>query len=858
MKSSILRGLALLAMLTPLVAQAAVPANDRFETATVIVPGSGTLFNQTGVGSTADVFDPYIGGVKLARSVWYQFDATATTAHAQLTIADRAGVRAGVFQLADADGSAGTLTFLAQTTNTNSNDTETLQFPTVLGHRYYLCVEANGQFDVNVPLQVHTPDNDNFADAITLNGDEGTVEGNNVGATNTDIPNASDFVITSLNNGVWYRWTPSFTGNAVVDTNFSELPSGDAHETILAVYTGTSLESTGQIASAGGNGVDNASRVVFAATSGTTYYIWVGTDGSVRPPQPGPFFLSYYKASNPGYFDIKAPTGGFPENIGTVDIAIVRRWHAGNVSAGVTIASSNGTAVAPTNYVAIQNALSFADPGADGSAVRQDVFVTIKSAPGRTVSFNMQLSNPTGGATLSSTGTSQMVEILDSSSAAGFATPTLTVKETDGTVYVPLTRVAASNKSTTHVTSAKTQGTATGGLDYIPVDAYVTFQPGQTLAYLPVTILNDGKYEGNETIVLNAESWDVSDLIGYDTLTVTIEDDDVPVPVAGRLAARLDAGEIAGSVDISITSVGAVTGKVIMSKGVFPLTGTLVNGRLTVPLGPATAPTRTLTIQMFDAANKGYQITLNDGDLGSTVSTVVYATNFSKLSPCPRAGNYTFADANGGGGVGQLVAASFTVDALGTATLAGKIYDGTALVGSGAVDSNLFAWMGASLYGGKGRALILAGLSTTPQTLTHGQLRFVRPGRSNQTVELAGVQTQAVIDIARYTPPTAGQRALTIWSGGTGNAVLTQSGVNGIGTETFTISPTNVVKVNGANSKQLKLTITPSTGYFTGSVIPPGATTSKPINGVLLQGGASSSGKGFFLNGIIPGRIFLN
>ena len=66
----------------------------------------------------------------------------------------------------------------------------------------------------------------------------------------------------------------------------------------------------------------------------------------------------------------------------------------------------------------------------------------------------------------------------------------------------------------------------------------------------------------------------------------------------------------------------------------------------------------------------------------------------------------------------------------------------------------------------------------------------------------------------------------------------------------------NKITVTATLPEKLSI-ITPSTGLFTGTVVPLGSATAKTIYGYLLQMGASSEGLGFFLNGVNEGAVQL-
>jgi hypothetical protein len=849
--------LILLALLVPLAA-AAAPVNDTFEKALPLSRSAPVLLKQTGVGSKPDALDPFIGGVKLARSVWYRFDAAFTSNFTRIIINDKVGVRAGVFELTDPDGNAGTLKFITQTNNITPNDVEQLVFSIAKGKRYYICVEGNGLFDIT--LQSTQVANDYFQDAIVLPGNEGTVTGTNVGASNVnDTP--TNLAAHTPNSGVWYHWTPTFNGQAVVDTNFSEFLPDSSYDTKLAVFTGDSLATLVPVASDDDSGFGSNSRVVFAAAAGTPYRIWVGGSS----PGVSSFYLSYFAEGNPGVFEIVHAPDNVSETQGATEFRVFR-FRAGNVAANVTVNTTNGTAIAGTDYTAINSVLNFPSPLInDNTGWKQTVSFTILqdlALVESIESFNLNLTAPSPGSSVGGS-SPKSVLILPNTfhTGAGFPMETLRVKESVGGIAIPLTRTGVAGHIVMRVTSDYSDTTQVQpSQDFSTVNESVIFTAGQSHGSIYLPIHDDGIYEGDETITLLVSSGTPGMLIdGYQVIYITIEDDDMPLPVAGRVSTRLDSGGIAASVDLKVTGTGAVSGKVIMAKGSFPFAGKLVNGKLTVRLGSATSPLRTLTLELVNAATKVYRITLSDGEMGSTYVNTIYATNYSPLTPCPVAGYHTFADTNGGGGITALFAASIKVTAGGDATMTGKLFDGTSVTASGGVDSYNDAYLGASLYAGKGRLTARADLRVTSETLSGGSLSLLRPGRANQSVELPTLDISgAAAHTARYIPPTAGQRALSVWNpAGLGNADLSGGGFAVLTTKALTISPANKVAVAVPQPENLKLTILPATGFFSGTVIPTGSLKAKPIHGVLQQGGASSIGRGFFLNGILPGKVRL-
>jgi hypothetical protein len=125
------------------------------------------------------------------------------------------------------------------------------------------------------------PANDNFANAQIVTGCTGSTTGSTFGATSEagepshDPPDATSL---SPSHTVWYQWQAPSSGNTTVTTNGSDF------DTVLAVYTGTTVNSLTRIVFNDDvqNGVIRTSSVTFNATSGTVYRIAVdGWGGDV-------------------------------------------------------------------------------------------------------------------------------------------------------------------------------------------------------------------------------------------------------------------------------------------------------------------------------------------------------------------------------------------------------------------------------------------------------------------------------------------------------------------------------------------------------------------------------------------------
>ena len=121
------------------------------------------------------------------------------------------------------------------------------------------------------------PDNDSFANAVTLQGATGSVTGTNVGATKESGEPQSVPGVTAGGRSVWYNWTSPVSGAATFDT------VGSNFDTTIAAFTGSGVAALTLVAAnddINTNGGNVASSIQFNVTAGAAYRILVdGYDG---------------------------------------------------------------------------------------------------------------------------------------------------------------------------------------------------------------------------------------------------------------------------------------------------------------------------------------------------------------------------------------------------------------------------------------------------------------------------------------------------------------------------------------------------------------------------------------------------
>ncbi|MBI2946819.1 MAG: immunoglobulin domain-containing protein [Verrucomicrobia bacterium] len=134
-------------------------------------------------------------------------------------------------------------------------------------------LDADAWSLITEALGAAPPPNDNFAGKISLAGIPISVTGSNLGAgKESGEPDHAEQV---GGKSIWWTWTAPASQRVTIDT------VGSSFDTVLAVYTGSTLSNLNPVESHFGNLEHNWSRVTFSASSGTTYHIVVDAYASV-------------------------------------------------------------------------------------------------------------------------------------------------------------------------------------------------------------------------------------------------------------------------------------------------------------------------------------------------------------------------------------------------------------------------------------------------------------------------------------------------------------------------------------------------------------------------------------------------
>jgi thiol-disulfide isomerase/thioredoxin len=117
------------------------------------------------------------------------------------------------------------------------------------------------------------PTNDNFASAAPLTGTNTVVTGSNINATKeAGEPNHAG---NPGGKSVWWYWQSPIDGYVTISTAGSTSIYGGPLDTLLGVYTGSSVSGLSTIASNDDGPTDSTSLVTFHAYAGETYRVAV-------------------------------------------------------------------------------------------------------------------------------------------------------------------------------------------------------------------------------------------------------------------------------------------------------------------------------------------------------------------------------------------------------------------------------------------------------------------------------------------------------------------------------------------------------------------------------------------------------
>ncbi|HXG48047.1 MAG TPA: lysyl oxidase family protein [Methylomirabilota bacterium] len=247
------------------------PANDNHENAVEIPYASASYVVDTAC-ATRQPDEPDHYGAGGSHSVWYRWVApssgpvTVTTAGSSFDTVLAAYRRATLgFVLVEEDDDGG------------ESSTSRIVFVANAGTAYYFAIDGYANGSGRAVLNLNPGGNDAFSRCTMLMAEAGRVGA--FSGTATRESGEPQHASQPGGRSVWFCWMPTQSGPVEIST------AGSLFDTVLAVYTGASVNSLVPVVSDNDGLPDGQSRVTFPAVAGTPYRVAVdgigGTGGVV-------------------------------------------------------------------------------------------------------------------------------------------------------------------------------------------------------------------------------------------------------------------------------------------------------------------------------------------------------------------------------------------------------------------------------------------------------------------------------------------------------------------------------------------------------------------------------------------------
>ena len=342
---------------------------------------------------------------------------------------------------------------------------------------------------------------------------------------------------------------------------------------------------------------------------------------------PNPATLTITDNDVGGTLKLSAATYSVGEAGGSATITVTR---SGGLASGVTVnyATGGGTATAGSDYSSTSGTLTFA---ASETSKTFAVPILNDGLGEGNETVNLTLSNPMGGATLT-TPNAAALTIVDDEVVLQFSAPTYSVVEGAVNATIKVVR-SGPTTGTLGVSYTVTDGTATTGSDYKTVSGTLSLGPGITSKTFAVPILTDTVDEANETVNLALSGPTGGALLGTQaTAVLTISDNDSGGALKFSVA-TYTVSEATASATVTVSRSGGTASGVTVGYAMSGGTATAGSDYTATPgtLSFASGQTsRTFTVPILpdtlDEANETVVLTLSNPTGGATLGTPNPAT----------------------------------------------------------------------------------------------------------------------------------------------------------------------------------------------------------------------------------------
>jgi hypothetical protein len=290
--------------LSGILAQAAAPPNNNFANAQLLA-GTGGSTNGSNVSATKESGEPDHAGNPGGRSIWYRWTAPTNLSATFSTAGSTAGGSADPLDTLLAIYTGNTLATLEEVVgDDDGNDDGTSQavFVASAGTTYRIAVDGFDGAVGTVRLSWNTgPPNDLFEFPQVLQGLTGAVHAANAGASSE--PDEPFHAGIAGGRSIWFAWTAPADGAVMFST------AGSSFNTLLATYTGQSVDDLTLVAANDDASGTNASEISFSVLDGQTYLIAVDGNGGATGAVTLGWTLAVTPPSNDSFTSAQSLSG---------------------------------------------------------------------------------------------------------------------------------------------------------------------------------------------------------------------------------------------------------------------------------------------------------------------------------------------------------------------------------------------------------------------------------------------------------------------------------------------------------------------------------------------------------------------
>ncbi len=266
---------------------------------------------------------------------------------------------------------------------------------------------------------------------------------------------------------------------------------------------------------------------------------------------PGEFLFS-----QTNYFVVEAKGAVVP-------VTVVRtNGHTGSVNVNfATFSLTNSTSAIPgVNYAPTNGTLTFAD-----GELSKTIYIPIFLNPvvEGNLSFTLTLSNPSSGTKILQPASVPIV-ILGAIQGVGFPVGIYVTNETAPAIVLSINRLLTNGVTTVQYATA--DGTAVGGINYVPSKGSLTFVDGESTKSLSIPLVDDPRITGSLQFRVNLSSDPTAPatLYPYASALVNLLDGNTGVSFTNSLFGVLKSGT---NVIITVTRTNADTGLATVNFG---------------------------------------------------------------------------------------------------------------------------------------------------------------------------------------------------------------------------------------------------------------------------------------------------